>query len=148
MARIRPYKNWEPADLREHLNKQVLSLNLSTEVSKLWIQLINDAFDTDLWNPIMDYNGCTLLQDRDHPCPACFVHDFMWICGYGGIKSDYIFKHLLRLKGMKRGASNRWWFGVRVGWIFYFYWKYNSRRELKPLTENMLNLYSYLKSKS
>lgn len=146
MSRLRPYINWTNAELKEHLVLQVLRLDVEDELTKLWLTVINEAFDTDLWSPIEDYNGCTMLQDHRHPDPACFVHDYMWICGYGGIKADRIFKALMVSEGMSKGSSRFRWFAVRTGWIFYYYWKYTSQRELKPLTNSMNKLHNYIKA--
>ena len=104
-----------------------------------WIKLIEEAFKAD-WNPIRDYNGCSVVQDQFHPCPACFCHDYMWITSRGGKMSDEIFYHLMIAEGMDKKKAKRRYLGVRLAWCFYYRWKYS----LKNPTKAMLRLNNYI----
>ena len=143
--RLRPYKNWTKEELETTLLKHVNRLDIQPMLREAWKDVIREAFISPYWDVIEDYNGCTLVQDMFHPCPACFVHDYMWIAGYGGVLSDKIFKGLMLAEGMKKGKANLRWFGVRVGWIFYFYWLNLIKRKLKKPTNLMYELYRVLR---
>lgn len=142
--RLRPYMNWTEDELLSTLVSHVKRLNIPEELRDLWIVVIEESFESPYWNVIQDYNGCTIVQDHFHPCPACFVHDYMWIAGCGGRISDRIFLKLMEAEGMSKNKSRFRWFGVRVGWVCYFYWSNIKRRNLKNPTPNMVKLYKNL----
>lgn len=146
MSRLRPYANWTERDFSRVIISHVNNFEIDTELRNLWKDIIFEAMSSEHWEFIKDYNGCTLVQDPIHPSPACFVHDYMWICGYGGYHSDFIFRRLILAEGVStRGRAFRRWLGVRIGWYAYFRWKYMFKRKLKPLTPKMVELYMYLK---
>lgn len=144
MKRLKPYSNWTRTELAKTLITHINRLEIDKELKVLWIDLVNEAFDSKDWNVLEDYNGCTVVQDFFHPCPACFVHDYMGITGRGGRVSDRIFYHLMIAEGMPNGKSKRRWFAVRVAWYGYFLWKHIVRRSLKPTTRAMIALDKYL----
>lgn len=145
--RLRPYKNWDKEELRLTLRNHVDRLQLDAVLTAAWHNVIEEAFISPYWDVIEDYNGCTIVQDYFHPCPACFVHDYMWIAGYGGVLSDKIFYNLMLAEGMPKGKSMFRWFGVRVGWIFYFYWRNIKKRKLKVPTNLMYELHRVLETR-
>lgn len=143
--RLKPYTSWTVEELEDKLIKDVYSIDsIGIRFKRLWIDLIKEGFQDDNWNVLNDYNGCTIVQDFKHPDPACFCHDYMWITGHGGAKSDRIFKALMKAEGMPKAKINRRWFGVRVGWIFGFYWKYKIKGTLKKPTKAMINILNYI----
>jgi hypothetical protein len=109
----------------------------------LWCALIEEAFKTKDWDIIGEYNGCTVVQDYFHPCPACFLHDYMWITGRGGLMSDNIFYHLMIVEGIGKKKAWRRWLAVRTGWYFYYMWKYIIKRNWKMPTQTMRDLDQY-----
>lgn len=147
MSRLKPYRNWTKNELKDVLLKHVNRMELSSLLRILWIDLILEAFESNYWNVIQDYNGCTIVQDWLHPDPACFCHDYMWISGHGGKLSDEIFKALMIAEGMPKGKLTRRKFAVRMGWIFGFKWKYKAKRTQKEPTKAMINLHNYIQNK-
>lgn len=145
MSRLHPYRNWTTEELRIKLLDQINPLEIDPRLKSLWINIVNDAIVSDLWDPIEDYNGCTALQDFTHPDPACFVHDYMWICGYGGFKADKIFKALMKAQGRTKWSYSFRRFAVSVGWSVYYMWKNIFNRNVNPYTKNILKLYKYVK---
>jgi hypothetical protein len=75
------------------------------------------------WNPAKDYNGCTLVQDPLHPCWPCCKHDYDWIVGVGGIKTDTEFYNNLKKSGMLSLKARVWYIGVRLGWLLWYKWR-------------------------
>lgn len=113
-----PYKYWwNRGRLYEAMIPQALEFGISTYLLK------QICFDPR-WNPVEDFNGCTLIQDKYHPFIVCFIHDWRWITGQGGIKSDREFYYNLRKSGMSKFESAKWFLAVRLGWIFYYKWQY------------------------
>lgn len=145
---LRPYKNWRENELKEALVLHINRLDISPEFKHHWRNLVIDAFSDPNWNVLKDYNGCTAVQDYLHPCPACFVHDYTWICGYGGSISDRIFFHLMIAEGMPRKMALRRWVAVRLAWFGYFMWVYVFTRSLKKPTENMKKMNNFVLSLS
>ena len=139
--RLTPYKYWTKPELKKKLIDHVNNINPKPAFKTHWIALIHEAFESNKWDIIKQYNGCTIVQDVLHPCPACFCHDFMWISGHGGKISDEIFKQLMLAEGMKKCKVNRRFLGVRVGWFLWFKYK---RKNVEP-TKNMMQFYKYLK---
>lgn len=118
---------------------------ISGRLKTLWIHVIMEAFDSERWDVIKDYNGCTAVQDMFHPCPACFVHDYSWISGMGGRVADRVFYGLMIAEGMPAGKSYRRWFYVRVGWFTFFRWKYVFKRNWRQPSEALKELDNHLK---
>jgi hypothetical protein len=146
MARMKPYSNWKANELRGVIIAHIRRLQLETRTEHLWVKLVEEAFNDGEWDIVNEYNGCTAVQDYYHPCPACFVHDFMWITGRGGIISDRIFYHLMIAEGMSKPKAVRRWFAVRTAWYTYFMWKYIIRRNWKKPTNAMKSMNEYLLS--
>jgi hypothetical protein len=125
----------------------VSRLEISGELVNLWTEAIDEAFDSDQWDAIKHFNGCSVVQDYFHPCPACFIHDYSWCSGHGGQMADRIFYHLMRSEGMSKGKSSRRWFAVRVGWFCFYLWKYISKRKFRKPTPAMIKIDNYFKNK-
>ena len=116
-----PYRyGWSRQLFYEFLIHQAIDFDISTFLVK------QICFDYD-WNPVADYDGCTLVQDKFHPFLPCFIHDYRWRTGQGGLDSDLEFKINLQKSGMSKFESWKWFFGVRLGWLFYYKWKYAKR---------------------
>lgn len=143
--RLAPYQHWDLNELKDTLELHVNRLSCGSHTKRLWIKLIDDAFRSERWDVLKQYNGCTMLQDHLHPDPACFIHDFMWITGHGGAVSDRIFYNCMISEGMNGGKSWRRWLGVRIGWLCYFQWKYMKNRTLVPISKNMIEFDNHFK---
>lgn len=146
--RLKPYELWDIKDFKKVILSNLYKIYENKPRDKfktLWYNLIIEALDSKQWDVLKQYNGCTIVQDWIHPCPACFCHDYMWITGRGGIMSDGIFKALMKAEGMPKGKINRRWLGVRLGWLFGYYWKYKIKGTLKKPSKSMIELNNYLK---
>jgi len=147
MSRKQPYQYWTNQELRDRLILTVKRMNLDVNLKILFLELIEEACDSKEWNPVKDFNGCTMVQDFYHPSPFCFVHDYMGITGRGGVVSDALFYYLMREKGVSNFNAYTRWLGVRVGWYSFFLWKHIIKRTYKKPSDNMVNLYNYFKNK-
>jgi len=85
-------------------------------------RLMHACYDI-LWTPKFDFNGCNVVQDKDHPCAACFLHDYDWIVNGGGNKYDVYFRQNLIMTGHSKPVAWAMYFGVRIGWMFYYKWR-------------------------
>ena len=144
--KVRPYTTWTSDELRQKLENDInYHMDVHFDLKSLWVDIVREAFSSKDWDAINDYNGCSIVQDPLHPCPACFVHDYMWITGRGGSMSDKIFYYLMKAEGLDEFTAIRRWLGVRIGWYVYFKWKYIRNRNLKKPTLAMSNLFEYFK---
>ncbi len=112
-----PYTYWTRQLLHQFLIEQAVDF-------KIDCFLVKTACYDERWNPRYDFNGCTLIQDTYHPFIACFLHDWRWMTGQGGIKSDLEFKINLEKAGFSKYKAFRWFLAVRIGWLGYYKWKY------------------------
>ena len=141
---MRPYELWEAEELRELSIDHVKRLKVANHLERLWVALINEAFESKYWNPIKDYNGCTIVQDTKHPSMACLCHDYMWISGHGGFVADRIFYELMIAQGVGKGRAVRRWLMVRLGWYLFYMWKYILKRKFMKPTKAMIDIDTYL----
>jgi hypothetical protein len=136
---MKPYKHLENEKLKELLISNAAAINSPTWV----LLLIEEAFNNSLWNPVLDFDGCTLVQDVLHPSPACFIHDFLWRCGYGGPISDEIVFDIWILEGLNVRKARRRWLGVRCAWIMFYKWR-NLLVSNRVKIETSVGLVSYI----
>ena len=133
----KPYVLWTRTELYEHLYKQALSLELDRTI----INLISEACYSDDWDPIEQFDGCTVIQDIKHPCLPCFLHDYGQRTGMGGKLNDSIFKFLLlKDESIKPYVANAMWFLVRVSWICFYKWKHIKKRNLNGFTSQFMDV--------
>ena len=141
MARYQPYKFWRKNELGNQLKRMSTRLGIYED----FCDIIEEAIYSDDWEPIKDFNGCSVVQDTYHPCLSCFIHDYLWLTGQGGKDADYVFYKTMLLEGTSKGKAWRRWFAVRVAWIFYFKWKYISKRNLNEYSKEFSALLAHLK---
>lgn len=110
-----PYKYWSRKQLYSLLLNQAIEFKISPK------QLYNSVYD-ESWNPMLQFNGCNLVQDDYHPFLPCFIHDYRWVVEGGGIESDREFKNNLIKAGFTKLRANMFFVAVRLGWILYFKW--------------------------
>lgn len=118
-----PYSHWTREELFSHCKRQCIHYgceDLINEVSEI-------IYDLN-WNPIVDYDGCTLVQDKLHPYVPCLIHDYDWLVNGGGIEFDRNFVENLCKFGMERWKVAFMFMGVRMGWILWYKWKYLWKR--------------------
>ena len=115
MKDYKPYRFWTRDELFKHLERQCLEFGL--DVSETWGMVYDEA-----WNPMLEYNGCSFIQDKYHPFIACFKHDYNWIVRKGGIEYDHKFRNECIACGVPKARAWAMYTGVRIGWLGYFKW--------------------------
>jgi hypothetical protein len=140
--------NWGEDELRNKLINDIDGMQISPALKTLWKVVVLESFESDRWDVIADYNGCTAVQDMFHPCPSCYVHDYSWLSGMGGRVADRVFYGLMIAEGMTKGKAYRRWIAVRVGWFAYFRWKYVLRRNWRNPSLSLIDLDNYLNGKN
>lgn len=115
---MKPYVNYTNTELKELLIQQHGFTNAPDYI----IDLIEMAFQ-DSWNPVMEFDGCTVVEDFTHPDVACFIHDWLWVTGKGGEFSNKLFYKLMRWGGMSKQISRRRYIAVKLAWNFWFRFK-------------------------
>jgi len=113
----RPYKFWDREQLFSHVEAQCNYYKCED-----LIPLFREIIYSNDWNPIHDYNGCNVIQDKHHPFPPCLLHDFRWIVDGGGLWTDIEFRNVLQRFEVTKVQANKMFIGVRIGWLFYFKW--------------------------
>lgn len=125
------YIFWTKEELKEHLLRQCNHYDLTSEI----LLLMHEAVDSERWNPIDDFDGCTVVQDRHHPFLPCFIHDYMWVTGMGGKEADRLFYYLIKDCGLKTYKTKIWYLGVRIGWIVGYRYLHLKKRNVRPFSE-------------
>lgn len=140
----KPYSYLTNAQLKQMLIRLAKKLKVDD-----WVfDLIDEAFENKKWDPVNDYDGCTLVQDCYHPSLACFIHDYLWKCGFGGLLSDKIYKYIMNLEGMHKYRITRRWLAVRFVWLILYKWKHLFNKNIEnPYTSKALTRYMILNSK-
>jgi len=111
----RPYAFWNRDELFLHLCRQA---DLFAYKNK---ERIKTAVFSERWNPMKDFNGCNVIQDKFHPYLPCFIHDYAWIVEGGGKKSDKEFYDNLVTCGTKKFKARLMYMAVRLGWLYFKY---------------------------
>ena len=129
-----PYSFWDRPSFQYHFEKQLKSFAPNIE----WIKrIVQEAIDSEDWIPEVDFNGCSFVEDRYHPCMACFIHDWLWHTGRGGAVADSIFYDLMLVDGSSSFKAWWRWAGVRCTWFTYYKWKYMAKKVKRAKTEGM-----------
>ena len=115
-----PYRFWTNDEIHDHLKRQMKIFG----ADKWVIKLVKEARENKAWIPTSNYDGCTIIQDKFHPCLACYIHDYLQRMGMGGWGTDSLFHKLLILQGVKKYKALVMWAFVRCGWILYYKWKH------------------------
>jgi len=135
-----PYINWTRSDFNRHLKSLANTFDLGQPIKAL----IEEALLNDRWDPLQDYDGCTLVQDMYHPCLSCFIHDYLLITGQGGRKADELFKFLMEAEGLKPDKIWRRWFAVRAYWLCWAKWQHLGKRNVNPYSKEFLAVLTYI----
>lgn len=107
-----PYKYWTKIQLHDHLRVQCFVYGYNVE-------LLEEAIESEAWNPVKDYNGCNVVQDDLHPFYPCFIHDYRWIVEGRTNKADIEFRNNLLKFGYSTVKASIYYFAVRVGSVFF-----------------------------
>jgi hypothetical protein len=138
-----PYINWTVTDFNAHLINLANKFNLGIEIKSL----VSKALTDTVWAPLLEYDGCTLVQDTYHPCLSCFLHDYLWTTGQGGKDADDLFKYLMLHEGLPLGKVKRRYLAVRLYWLFYAKWKNLIKRNLNPYSPEFKAVLKYINNK-
>ena len=111
-----PYKYWTRKRFEEHFLEQ--SKDYPIDVNKMMMMIYDKK-----WNPIIDYNGCNVVQDKFHPFYPCFEHDYEWFVNGGGKKYDVQFNKRLLEFDVAEYVAKLMYYGVRIGWCLWIKWK-------------------------
>jgi hypothetical protein len=136
-----PYINWNKTDFNKHLKDLANKFSLGKDFKAL----VETALLDERWNPLADYDGCTLVQDIYHPCLSCFIHDYLWNTGQGGKDSDKVFLYLMLTEGLKPAKAKRRYMAVRLYWLFWAKWKNIGLRNVNPYNKEFKQVLKYIK---
>lgn len=109
---MEPYKFWTKKELLTHLLRQAKEHGYTDEAR------LETAVYSEKWNPIEDFNGCNLVQDKYHPYLPCFIHDYSWIVDGGGRNTDKEFYDNLVMCGMSKFKARIMYLAVRIAWVY------------------------------
>jgi hypothetical protein len=136
-----PYINWTLTDFNAHLKNLANKFGLGIPIKIL----IEEALIDNRWDPLVHYDGCSLVQDIYHPCLSCFIHDYLWRTGQGGKDADRLFLWLMIKEGMPVDKAKRRYIAVRLYWLFWAKWKNIGLRNINPYTEEFKQVLKYIK---
>lgn len=136
-----PYIKWTRSDFNRHLKNLATEFKLGKEIKTL----VEVALLDERWEPLKQYDGCTLVQDMYHPCLSCFLHDYLLITGQGGKDADSVFKFLMEAEGFTSGKIKRRWLAVRLYWLVYAKWKHLSKRNVNEYSSEFEAVLKYIK---
>jgi hypothetical protein len=126
-----PYQEWTRDEFMSQLEKHEEIMNLSTSMLRYYRHMVY----SEAWNPQIQFNGCSIVQDSYHPDPNCFNHDYAWVTGQGGYLSDRLFYVCMVASGMGKSRAKARWIFVRIGWLGYYKWKHLAARNVNPICE-------------
>jgi hypothetical protein len=111
----KPYKYWTLAELCEMLVRQAEGKGFN------YLDIVSMVY-SNKWNPIEDFDGCTLVSDHLQPFLPCFIHDYRWAVEGGGKHTDIEFRDNLLKFGFPKWKANVYYVAVRLAWVTYYKW--------------------------
>lgn len=84
-----------------------------------------------------EYNGISFWPDKEVIVLFAWLHDFMWITGSGGYKSDLIMRYVGEHTGYTKLSMNYAFKIVRAGWeipLIGYKAKHKKRGNIRSLT--------------
>jgi len=136
-----PYINWSKTEFNTHLKSLANKFDLPVPIKAL----ITAALLDERWDPLQQYDGCTLVQDMYHPCLSCFIHDYLWISGQGGKDSNKVFFYLMLKEGFSESKAKRRYYGVSLYCLFYAKWAHIINKNLNPYSKEFKDVLKYIK---
>ena len=115
-----PYKFWNRNQLFQHLKTQLDYYSFMDDDN---YTLLKDACYDERWIPMLDFNGCNMVQDDLHPFFPCFIHDWRWVTNQDAKEADYEFYYHLKKCSVPEFRARIYYLGVRLGWFCYYKWK-------------------------
>ena len=141
MSNYTPYSNWTRQEMFIHLKRAAVNKVMPLEV----IEMLKKACFDDRWNPIQDYNGCSIVQDPTHPTVACFIHDYLYKTGQGGKDADKIWKWLFKIESGSKFKSKIFYRFIRIGWLAYYKWVHLANRNVNKYDKEFKKLIKIIK---
>ena len=114
-----PYRFWSRDQLYSHLLTQSLSFGFD----EYFIEEVRGMVYDEKWNPMEDFNGCSVVQDHYHPFLPCFIHDYRWVVDKGGAWTDREFKVNLIKCGVSKARATIYFAVVRSAWVLFYQWR-------------------------
>lgn len=137
MNRDNLYRDFTTLELEKALYRACQRVDAPT-----WVfDIIEEAISSEDWIWFRQWDGCTVIQDPTHPYVPCFIHDYLSRTGRGGRKNDRLFYHLQIIFGECKACSRARYFGARLGWIFWLFWKHQFNRNINEFTPMMLGAF-------
>lgn len=106
MKRQQPYRFWSKNELIDHLERQSNHFGITYPIAV--------AVYDGRWNPLLDFDGCTLISDKYQPFLPCFIHDYEWITGANKFQADKDFRRNLLKCGVPLWKANLKFIAVRI----------------------------------
>ena len=122
MPRLQPYRNWSRTELYDHCLRQADQYGFDKD------EMYEVIYDKR-WNPVCDFDGCSVVQDPIHPFYPCLKHDHDWIVYGGGIEYDMEFYLNLKKTNLVNRKARLWYIGVRTAWLFWYRWKKKNKKK-------------------
>ncbi len=119
-----PYKNYTNKQLKELIVLQFMNSDCPPYVG----EYVNLAFE-DSWDPVNEFDGCTVVQDFNHPDLSCFIHDWLWRTGKGGDFSNKLFYKIMRWEGVSKSLAKRRYMAVKIMWNIWYKYKKRKKNE-------------------
>lgn len=117
MKNYQPYKTWTRDRIFENIKETCIQTGNEDCIEEYRMITYDER-----WDPIKNYNGCNVIQDRLHIFPACYKHDWNWMVNGGGIETDREFRRDCIKFGSTPCEARKNFIGVRIGWIIWFKW--------------------------
>lgn len=133
-----PYKNYTNVEMYDLLILQTRGIEIMKQIKLR--KLIGLAF-ADNWSPVNDFDGCTVVQDDNHPSLSCFVHDWLWITGKGGKASNKLFYDLMLATGVSKGMALTRYYGVQIAW--YLVYRFKSRSYSRIKLDEVMEIWNF-----
>jgi len=117
MKDYKPYSNYTNEELQDLLRLHTKKLGMPR-----WVNELAELAFKDNWNPQTDFDGCSVVQDRTHPDIACFIHDWLYVCGYNIPFANKLFKELMLLSGYSKWLAWTRYIAVVIAGNIRFKW--------------------------
>lgn len=115
---MKPYLKYTNEQLRT-----LVELQFKYSDAPAYVEMLIDLAFEDDWNPVKDFDGCTMVQDFNHPDLSCFIHDWLWRTDKGGEFSNKLFYKLMRWENIKKSQAKRRYIAVSLAWKLWYKFK-------------------------
>lgn len=113
-----PYKDWNIETFKLVLLDQVSVLDTNESEKEMIRVLIKMAMKDTMWNPKLDFDGCTAVQDTTHPDVACFLHDWLFKARYFKL-ANFLFGYIMAMQPMSKCKRRRRLIAVKIATVYF-----------------------------